>query len=192
MTPQIILASSSKQRQNLLRAAGVAFTVVAADLDEKALAQGVPNSARAVTLARAKAAKIAEQHPNSIIIAADTFSIFNDEVLEKPVDLDDARRMLRLISGQTVSDHTGVCCWNLVTGKKLEQTVITQFTFRRLSDTEIDRYITTQPVTTWSAAFSAAYDVGMALVAHSEGSLTALTHGLPIELVMEFLTEQNT
>lgn len=189
MSPQIILASGSPQRQNILRAAGVAFIAVAADLDEKAVAQNVPLEQRALTIATAKAEAIAVQHPEAIIIAADTFSVFHDEILEKPVDLADARRMLRLLSGNTVTSHTGLCCLNPQTGKAIQTTVLVEITFRSLSDAEIERYVTTQPVTTWSAAFSAAYDAGMALIAQTEGSLTALTHGIPMELVLEFLAE---
>lgn len=189
MSLPIILASSSPQRQNILRAAGVDFTAIAADLDEKAVATGVPQEQRALIIATAKAEKIRAVHPDALVIAADTFSVFQSEILEKPVDVADARRMLRLISGNTVTSHTGLYCHNPRTGKTLQTTVLVQITFRKLSDAEIERYITTQPVTTWSAAFSAAYDAGMALIARSEGSLTALTHGIPMELVLEFLAE---
>ncbi len=189
MSQRIILASSSPQRQNILRAAGVDFTAIAADLDEKAVANGTPLEQRALTIATAKAKKIAAANPDAIIIAADTFSVFQHEILEKPVDLVDARRMLRLVSGNTVTSHTGLCCLNPETGKTLQTTVLVQITFRHLSDAEIERYVSTQPVTTWSASFSAAYDAGMALIAGTEGSLTALTHGIPMELVLDFLAD---
>lgn len=189
MALPIILASGSPQRQNILRAAGVVFSALAADIDEKAVAAGVPLEQRALTIATAKAEKIRLLHPDSRIIAADTFSVFGSEILEKPVDLTDARRMLRLVSGRTIMSHTGLFCDDPRQGITLRTTVLVQITFRKLSTAEIERYVTTQPVTTWSAAFSAAYDVGMALIARTEGSLTALTHGIPMELVLNFLSE---
>ena len=58
-----------------------------------------------------------------------------------------------------------------------------------LSESEIEHYVKTEPVLTWSAAFSPAYDSGMALIENVRGNLTAFSHGLPIDLLIDFLKE---
>lgn len=127
------------------------------------------------------------QYPQTKIIAADTFVVLANKILEKPRSLTEAREMLRLQSGNIINVHTGLCCLNLATGQTLKTTVKVEAEFRQLSDNEIDQYVINQPVLTWSAAFSPAYDSGMALIAWVSGSLTSFTHGLPIELVLKFL-----
>jgi septum formation protein len=186
MNTPVILASQSAQRKKLLAATGLEFSVVPADIDEKTIASPILSD-RAKSIAVAKAAVVARLHPESIIIAADSFVVLNQEIFEKPRDLTEARRMLEKLSGQTVIEHTGVCYLDPVKQTQFSTTITTQATFRRLSPQEIDRYLSTQPVLTWSGAFSPAYDAGMALIDTVTGSLTSFTHGFPMEVIMPLL-----
>lgn len=104
----LVLASASPRRQELLRNAGIAFTVQPADVDETPLGG---ESARdcAERLARDKALKIWRQRPQDIVLGADTVVVVGDEILGKPVDAEDAARMLRLLSGREHCVITGVC-----------------------------------------------------------------------------------
>jgi len=188
MNPKIILASQSPQRQKLLASLGIEFEVFPADIDEKAVIFSDLKT-RAEKIATAKAKKVAQDRPGAIILAADTFTVLDQRVFEKPSSLAEAKLMLHSLSGQTIQDHTGLCFIDPARKLVKIQTVITLASFRKISDLEIDRYVANNPVLTWAGGFSPAYHEGMGLIAEVHGSLTCLTHGLPLEKVTEFLIE---
>jgi septum formation protein len=104
----LVLASASPRRQELLRNAAIPFTTEPADLDETPLA-GEDARACAERLARDKALTVARRHGNACVLGADTIVVVDDEILNKPIDDDDAARMLRLLSGRVHRVITGVC-----------------------------------------------------------------------------------
>lgn len=186
MNRKIVLASGSKQRLNILKALPLTVEVQAADIDEQAVPfQDQYDKAEQIALAKAK--KVAADYPDAIIVAADTFCFLQGRILEKPKTLLEAREMLRFQSGQEVEVLTGFAF--LDTRDDVQQSgcekIIMQM--RDLSDLEIENYVQTQPVLTWSAAFSPAYDSGMALIKSINGNFTAFSHGLPVDLFFEFL-----
>lgn len=182
----IILASQSPQRQAILATLGVPFTAQPADIDEQAITAATQHL-RAKKIAQAKAYKIQALNPEAIILAGDTYVIHQDRVLEKPQTLIEAKEMLQYQSGKTLETVTGFCYLDAVHQIEYAETISTIFTFRELSETEINYYVANEPVLTWSAAFCPAYNSGMALVASSSGSFTGFTHGLPLEVVSEQL-----
>jgi len=105
--PELILASSSPRRQELLREIGIPFQVHAANINEDQLAHEPP-IAYALRLAREKAQAVAAQYPQSYVLGADTIVVLNGEVLGKPIDHADAARMLRLLSGRAHEVTTAV------------------------------------------------------------------------------------
>lgn len=179
---QIILASQSPQRQAILATLGLPFTAQPADIDEQAITAPT-QQLRAQKIAQAKASKIQTLNPEAIVIAGDTYVVHQDRVLEKPKSLAEAKEMLQYQSGKTLEALTGVCYLDAVHHIEHRETIVTEFTFRELSEAEIDYYVASEPVLTWSAAFCPAYNSGMALVASSSGSFTSFTHGLPLEVV---------
>ncbi|MGI8672438.1 MAG: Maf family protein [Luteitalea sp.] len=103
---RLILASASPRRADLLRAAGYAFEVRIADLDETpGLTETADQLVTRLSLAKARAI---DAGPDDVVIAADTTVVCNDVILNKPVDAADARRMLRLLSGRAHDVLTGV------------------------------------------------------------------------------------
>ncbi len=104
----LVLASASPRRQDLLRAAGIAFQVQATNIPEDALAGETPRTC-AERLAREKAAFVARSRPRDVVLGADTIVVVDGEMLGKPVDAADATRMLRLLSGRSHEVITGVC-----------------------------------------------------------------------------------
>lgn len=104
----LVLASASPRRQELLRNAGIPFTAEPADVDETPLpAEGARECAE--RLAREKALKIWQAHQDDFVLGADTVVVVDGNILGKPVDADDAARMLRMLSGRTHEVITGVC-----------------------------------------------------------------------------------
>jgi len=104
----LILASGSPRRAQLLRAAGIAFEVAVAGVDE-ALRPGEAADRYVRRLAEAKASAVARTCPDRPVLGADTVVVVDGEVLGKPRDAADAGRMLRLLSGRTHHVLTGVC-----------------------------------------------------------------------------------
>jgi septum formation protein len=186
MYRKIILASQSKQRLNILRTLALPIDVMPSNINEQAV-PFTDQYDKAEKIALAKAKKIALNQPDAIIIAADTFCYFKDRILEKPKSLEEAKDMLRFQSGQKIEVLTGYAF--LDTKLNLQKSGCERISvqMRKLSPAEIERYVANEPVLTWSAAFSPAYDSGMALIDSIDGNLTAFSHGLPINLLVDFL-----
>jgi len=111
----IVLASASPRRQELLRNAGIAFTVQPADIDETPLAGEAPRDC-AERLAREKALAVWSDRPGHVVLGADTIVVVEETLLGKPADTKDAIRMLRLLSGRVHRVITGVCIVKAVDG----------------------------------------------------------------------------
>jgi septum formation protein len=183
---KIILASGSKQRRLLFETLGLEFEIIPADIDEKAVAFDDLKS-RAENIARAKAEEVAKNHPDAIIIAADTYVVKDGKALEKPQNLEEAEVMITDLSGDESMAYSGYCYLDLQANINESGVAETLTKFRRLSPEFIKHYVFSNPVKDWSAAFSPAYHEGMALVDSIEGSFTSFTHGLPLEIIVPLL-----
>lgn len=185
---QIILASGSRQRRLLFETLGIPFIVVPADIDEKAVPYSDLKS-RSENIARAKAELVAKKYPDAIVIAADTYCVQGDEALEKPRDLQEAKQMVKSLSGNLAIAYSGFCYLDLSSQINHSGVSETKAWFRPLSQKFIDHYVEHNPVLSWSAAFSPAYHEGMSLVDKIEGSFTSFTHGLPLEELVPLLAK---
>ncbi len=150
---RIILASSSPRRSELMEEAGYEFDARAAKLEENIDPEADP-TATARNLARRKANVVAStictglMHPGdaTLIIGADTVVACDGEIFGKPKDEDDARRMLKALSGTTHEVVTGVCINKLTADDWPREDNFdehTSITFRELTDEEIDEYLAT-------------------------------------------------
>lgn len=135
----LILASASPRRQELLRIFGCPFTVRAADIDETMDPDKAPFD-EVARVSRQKAQAIAAGQ-DDVIIAADTIVVCCGKVLGKPRDAQDARRMLSLLSGRDHQVMTG--CTVMRSGRAVTFTEVTDLHFRPLLPQEIQRYILT-------------------------------------------------
>jgi septum formation protein len=104
----LVLASASPRRHELLRNAGISFTVQPANIDETPLV-GEPSRECAERLAREKALAVCRTRPRDRVLGADTIVVVDETILGKPVDDDDAVRMLCLLSGRVHQVITGLC-----------------------------------------------------------------------------------
>jgi septum formation protein len=134
----LILASASPRRAELLRNAGLEFRAVPADVPEE-LSPGEDPVAYVERLARRKAETIAARFSGDTVLGADTTVVVNGNILEKPRDSDDARDMLRRLSGRSHEVTTGICLVNA--GVSVVEHETTVVTMDAISDTEIERYV---------------------------------------------------
>lgn len=134
----IILASQSPRRIQLMQEAGFDFTSIPANTEETYPLE-LPPAKVAEYLAHQKAAHVFQSNQDKIIIGADTIVVYNNQILGKPKDSDDAFHMLSLLSGKTHSVFTGVCM--LSKDKKIIFTEETKVSFFPLTDKEIYHYI---------------------------------------------------
>ena len=136
---QLILASQSPRRQELLGLITPNFSVCPADIDE-GLCPGADLAEEVARLAAGKARAVAALHPQAAVIGSDTLVVLDGQALGKPADEQDACRMLRLLSGRTHEVMTGLALY--VPGQgMLTDTVVTRVRFADLSDEEIASYV---------------------------------------------------
>jgi septum formation protein len=137
--PELILASSSPRRQELLREIGIPFQVHAANINEDQMPGEAPIQ-YALRLAREKAQAVSKRYPQTYVLGADTIVVIDGEVLGKPIDHDDAARILRRLSGRSHEVTTAV---SLIAQGTLVETraSTTKVYFREIAQAEIQQYV---------------------------------------------------
>ncbi|MCW5939982.1 MAG: septum formation protein Maf [Fimbriimonadaceae bacterium] len=180
----VVLASGSPRREELLRKLVPNFEVVPAEIDEDALTDPDP-WITAQRLAREKALAVREVRPDCLVIGGDTVVALAEgdgwRQLSKPVDRDDAVRMLSALSGRTHKVVTGVC---LVAPSGMSAfTETTEVTFRKLGKEEIAAYVATGAPMDKAGAYGL-QDASQDFVAQVAGSVTNVI-GLPMEKLKE-------
>ena len=137
----LILASNSPRRRQLLALGGWDFDVLVADIDESQHPGEAPGD-YVLRLAESKARKIAEKaRDDQFVLAADTSVVDAGEILGKPVDAQDAVRMLKRLRGHTHQVYTGIALLRVSDGKLLTDLTVTDVPMRAYSDEEIDAYV---------------------------------------------------
>jgi septum formation protein len=184
--PNIILASASPRRAELLRSAAIPFTVDVADIAED-LKAGEKPVEHAERLAREKAEVVANRNPGKIVLGADTIVLVDDQILGKPRDPADAKRMLGLLSGRAHQVITGVAIVFLESEyRKLEtRSEKTEVFFDKLTPADIEAYIATREPMDKAGAY-AIQGIASRWITKIEGDYANVV-GLPVALVWEML-----
>ena len=183
-TPRVILASQSPRRRELLTLVGIPHEVRPADIDETYFPGERPWD-HAERLAREKAAVIARQEPDAVVIGSDTIVVVDGDVLGKPADEAEARRMLRRLADRSHVVMTAVAVvWRGETRSGVEQVGVD---FHPLTDAEIDAYIATREPMDKAGAYGI-QGFGAAIVARVDGDYFAVM-GLPVQRVVRMLRE---
>jgi nucleoside triphosphate pyrophosphatase len=191
----LVLASASPRRQELLRNAGIPFTVQPADINETPLAGESPRDC-AERLAREKALAVFRGRPQDCVLGADTIVVVDDSILGKPRDAGDAARMLRMLSGRTHAVITGVCVvgpvasgqWSVASEDgALTVSETTQVTFCELSDGEIRDYVATGEPMDKAGAY-AIQGIASRWIPRIEGDYSNVV-GLPVARVYAMLRQ---
>lgn len=171
----LILASSSPRRKDFINKLGLSFQIVKPDADETVL---VGESAHEYVkrMANEKANIVAALHSNDIVLAADTIVVCDNRILGKPVNREDAKNILRLLSGRTHEVMTAVC---IIKGdEEIEIFEVTKVTFAPLTEELIDTYVASGECDDKSGAY-AVQGIGAMLIQKVEGSVSSVV-GLPI------------
>lgn len=183
-TLNVILASQSPRRTDLLDLIGVAHEVKPANVDESYVGGEQPE-AHAERLARAKAEFIATGLSESLVIAADTIVVIDGKVLGKPKDAPDAARMLKMLSGRRHVVMTAVAV--AYRGQTVSNIERVSVNFRELGDDEIERYVATgEPMDKAGAYGIQGY--GATIVRRIEGDYFAVM-GLSLVRLVELLVQ---
>ena len=180
----IILASQSPRRRELLSLYGLPFVVDPSQADEDHVTGS--GAERVKALAQLKCREVVQRHPQSMVLAADTLVCVDDEILGKPKDEQDARRMLRLLSGRSHQVHTGLCL-QLPDGRELLGVDTAQVHFMDLSDEMIARYVATGEPMDKAGSYAIQGMAGV-FITQIEGSPSNVI-GLPLGLLTQFLME---
>jgi septum formation protein len=181
----LILASASPRRAELLRNAGLDFVVRPAYIPEQRQDSEPPRE-YAIRLARDKARAVAAQNPGAFVLGADTIVVADEHVLEKPADTADAARMLRLLSGRTHQVTTAVC----LIGPGVEDTATetTEVVMSVISEDEIRAYVATGEPMDKAGAY-AIQGRASRWVMRIDGCYFNVV-GLPVPLVYRILRER--
>ena len=180
---KLILASHSPRRQEYLALLGISYECIDPSIDEAAVRVKLPHK-RVMKLAENKARAVAKQlDADAFILGADTLVVVKDQVLGKPKDIQEARTMLQMLSGKKHSVYTGICLVDNNTGQSLCDYQRTTVQFAELSESEIDRYLSTQEPMDKAGAY-AIQGRGSAYVLGIHGCYFNVL-GLPIRKVYE-------
>ena len=185
--PKLILASSSPRRSEILTAVGWEFEKQVADVDETELA-GEKAEDYVQRLAAEKAVAVAVNHQNATVLGADTIVVIENQIVGKPKDHADARRMLRMLSGNWHEVLTGIALVKVVEGTH-ETTVDLQRTrvkFAELADAEIEFLIEHGAPLDKAGAYAVQAQAAL-FIERIEGDYWNVV-GLPVNLVYELLT----
>ena len=186
---RLILASASPRRRELLERLGLPFEVRPSGIEEP-LAAGVPASTLATTLARAKAADIADRlraaGEAALVLGADTLVVLDGQPLGKPTSRGDARAMLRALRGRSHEVVTAVVVRDAdPAGRELTEAVVSQVLMRDYTDDEIAAYVATGEPDDKAGAY-AVQGRGRRLVSRVDGCYTNVV-GLPLRTTARLL-----
>jgi len=182
---RLVLASTSPRRREILALLQIPFEVIEPSFDEK-VSPDASISEEVLAFARGKARSVAIYHPDALVIGSDTMIALDGEKFGKPTDLDDARRMLRSLSGRTHRIFTAVAIIDESCGfESIEQVEVKM---RALTEADIERYVACGESLDKAGAYSIQGE-GAALIAEIRGDYLAAV-GMPLAPIAAYLTSR--
>lgn len=182
----IILASKSPRRREILENTKVRFSIKESQIDEIIKVDESPKET-VMRLAYEKALDVASKNKDSLVIGADTIVVINDQILGKPKNEEDAYNMIKLLSGKTHYVITGFALINLNLNKEVIDCEVSQVTFKELSESCIKDYIQTKESLDKAGAYGI-QGYGGLLVKNIQGDYFNIV-GLPISKISDCLQE---
>ena len=138
---KFILASKSPRRIEILKKADFKFKVIPSKIDESIVSTDLNPENYCMELAKLKSSDISKKYPNYTVIGADTIVFINDKILNKPLNIFEAKKMLKLLSGNTHKVLTGVSLQNQISNINSTFFDVSEVKFYPINDLEIDNYI---------------------------------------------------
>ena len=185
----IILASKSPRRKKLLEQIGLEFAIVPSTIDEKSILFDCNFAEFSERLALLKATEVARRSAeDNIVIGADTIVVVDNQIMNKPIDEADARRMLQLLSDRTHTVHTGIALVEAGSLRSLSGVQSTDVTFRKLEANEIDEYIQSGSPMDKAGSYGIQDDYGAVFVSRIVGCYYNIV-GLPLEKLFATLKQ---
>ncbi len=185
-SPRLTLASASPRRQELMDILGLQFAITPADLAEEPIPGESPVD-MVRRLSAEKALAVAADMESGLVIGADSTVVFDGQAVGKPLDDDDARRMLQQLSGTTHHVSTGITVVDAASGKTLSDAMTSQITLRELSEQEIEASIASGVPRDKAGAY-AVQDTELRPASDWEGCYNNIV-GLPVCRLLEMLQE---
>jgi septum formation protein len=182
---KILLASQSPRRKELLSGLGFEFEVVKIDCEE-IVPEGVTVEASAAYLSELKSNAFRKLDENEVLLTADTVVAIDNQFLGKPENKEDARKMLKLLSGKTHQVYTGITI--KTSDKTITQTDVADVEFDVITDDEADYYINQYRPFDKAGSYGIQEWLGMAKIKNIKGSFYTIM-GLPTHLVYKILKE---
>ncbi|MDP2153289.1 MAG: Maf family nucleotide pyrophosphatase [Methylotenera sp.] len=188
MQNNLILASSSIYRRELLTRLQIPFSCISPDVDEAQLEGELPQET-ALRLAKDKAIKIGTTHADALIIGCDQVATLDNIQLGKPLNHDNATKQLRLMRGREVIFHSALCLYNAKT-QHMQATVVPYIVqFRNLTDAQIENYLLKeQPYHCAGSAKSEG--LGIAIIEKMTGEDPNALIGLPLIALINMLNHE--
>lgn len=182
---QIVLASLSPRRQELLKSINLDFIVHPSDFEEKNIHLTPEKLAKHNAIGKAQ--KIAPHYKNALIIGVDTIVVFQNHFLGKPRDKEDAKRILRLLSNTTHKVISAICIIDTKTKKNISAVETTNVTMDRLEEADIEAYVNSGEGEDKAGSY-AIQGIGSLFVKKIEGDYFNVV-GLPMYLLRKLLKE---
>jgi septum formation protein len=184
----LILASSSPFRRQILDKLQLEYSCISPDIDESAKETETPQELVA-RLAEAKARKVASTESNSLIIGSDQVAVLGNEILGKPHTHENAVKQLRKLSGHTVTFLTGLSLINSETGQAQTEVVPFKVVFRQLTDEMIENYLRAEEPYNCAGSFKSEA-LGIVLFEKLEGDDPNTLIGLPLIRLVRMLEQE--
>lgn len=187
MDKKIVLASGSPRRKEIMQNLGLRFEVITSSAEEN-ISGNLPPHMIVQELAMLKGADVAAKTENALVISADTIVWLDGKMLGKPKDAENAKKMLKMLSGNVHQVYTGVCVTDSGSGKSVSDYEMTKVYFRDILDDEIERYVRTMEPLDKAGAYGI-QGKGCLLVEKIEGDYLNVV-GLPATVLAKILREE--
>ena len=181
----IVLASASPRRRELLKQIVTDFQVTTSDFNEEE-SYVLPPLEAVLDIAKRKGLNIIDKYPNDIVISADTIVVLDNEIIGKPVDENDAKRILKKLSNREHKVITAYCLFK--EDKMIENYVVSKVQFYKLSDELIDKYVATASPLDKAGAYGVQDNKDFPIVKTIIGSVDNVI-GFPVKEIKEDLNK---
>lgn len=185
---QLILASTSDSRRQLLERLGLKFDITDPGVDETARGGETPQQL-ACRLAESKARAVTNAYPHALIIGSDQVAIADGEIVGKPGNREGALKQLKRLSGRSVIFHTAVCLLDSTSGRAQLDVVLYSAVLRKLDESQITNYLLREPAYQCAGSFKSE-GLGIALFERLSGEDPTALVGLPLISLTRMLEKE--